>query len=191
MANPANPFQPAIDELEKDLDALEHQADTLRNAINVLRAKAGLPPRPGGSSGAAAAPHGPTKSSSSPLSQIRHDTFFGKRLGTAAREYLEMRKAHGDGPAKPREVFDALKQGGFQFETKDDSVALVSLRAILRKRTEMFQRLPNGTYGLKVWYPNAKKPKATAADDNGKDETTESEAAAPDPFDDEDEATAA
>lgn len=68
-------------------------------------------------------------------------------------------RAAGDGPASPREIFDVLKAGGFQFETKNDDVALVSLRATLRKNNRVFHRLPTGTYGLLTWYPNAKPPK--------------------------------
>jgi hypothetical protein len=94
------------------------------------------------------------------LSGIRPDTFYGKKMGTAAREFLEMRRAAQQGPAKPREVFDALKQGGFQFETRDDNIAMVSLRAMLRKNTVMFHKLPNGAYGLRNWYPNAKPQKS-------------------------------
>ena len=41
---------------------------------------------------------------------------------SAMREYLEMRKRQGLGPAKPREFFEALKAGGYQFEAKDAAV---------------------------------------------------------------------
>lgn len=158
MTNTAGAFQPAIDELEKDLAEAERNVNALLGTINLLRSKAGLPPRPpgGGMRTDSAAGHGTTAT----LSTIRPDTFYGKKMGTAAREFLEMRKIAQQGPAKPREVFDALKQGGFQFETKDDNVAMVSLRAMLRKNTVMFHKLPNGAYGLRSWYPNAKVPKA-------------------------------
>jgi hypothetical protein len=175
----SNPFQPAIDELEKDLVDIERQRNALTSTINVLRAKAGLPPRPDGGGGGS----GGESITSTPMS-LRHDTFFGKRMGTAARQYLEMRHAAdgGTSPATPREIFDALKTGGFVFETKDDAVAIISLRNMLRKNTIMFQKLPNGTYGLASWYPNAKKPKASMAatadepEEEGDDETTAPEA---------------
>jgi hypothetical protein len=48
MTNLASAFQPAIDALEKDLSDLERQANGLLQSINLLRDKAGLPPRPGG-----------------------------------------------------------------------------------------------------------------------------------------------
>lgn len=179
MTNQLNPFQPAIEALEKDLADIERQGNALLSTINVLREKAGMPPRPGGGlftgeatsdtfSGAARAGGAP---------QIKHDTFFGKKMGTAARQYLELRfEANGGtSPAKPREIFDALKEGGFVFETKDDGVAIISLRNMLRKSSQMFQKLPNGTYGLCSWYPNAKKPKttATATEDDQSDDTSE------------------
>ncbi len=164
MTNQLNPFQPAIDALEKDLTEIERKGNALLATINVLREKAGLPPRPGGGlfvgdTGGDAPKH------SGGAPQIKHDTFFGKKMGTAARLYLEMRfeTNGGTNPAKPREIFDALKEGGFVFETKDDGVAIISLRNMLRKSSQIFQKLPNGTYGLCAWYPNAKKPKAAVA----------------------------
>jgi hypothetical protein len=171
MATQQNPFQPAIDELEKDLIETERHKNALLSAINVLRGKAGLPPRPEGG-GEANNPNIPR--GDSPLT-IRNDAFFGKRMGTAARTYLEMRHAAAGttNPATPREIFDALKQGGFVFETKDDSVAIISLRNMLRKNTVMFQKLPNGTYGLASWYPDAKKPKFVIIDDDEEDTGTE------------------
>jgi hypothetical protein len=116
------------------------------------------------------------------LAQIGPDTFYGKKQSTAVRQYLEMRKAGGKGPATPREIFDALKKGGLQFETKNDEVALVGLRALLRKNTVTFHKLPNGSYGLLSWYPDAKKPKGggVAADgimarpENEEDEASDS-----------------
>ena len=88
--------------------------------------------------------------------------------------YLEMRKAQGLGPATPREIFESLKDGGYQFETKDETNAMIGLRALLRKNTVTFHKLPSGTYGMASWYPDAKKPKVTSdqsdadgdADDN-------------------------
>ena len=44
MTTLASVLQPAIDELEKDLAELERKANGLLTSINVLRAKAGLPP---------------------------------------------------------------------------------------------------------------------------------------------------
>jgi len=161
MTNPANPFQPAIDALELDYEDLERQANGLLTTINVLRQKAGLPPRPGGWTPQA---HGSGASSHPPAIKIHSDSFTGKTLGAAARQYLELRKASGaDAPATSREIFDALKQGGFVSKAKDETTGMVVLRTMLRKNTAMFAKLQNGKYGLRSWYPNLKAPKEAAS----------------------------
>jgi hypothetical protein len=166
MTDPASAFQPAIDALEKDFADLERQANGLLQSINLLREKAGLPPRLGGwqpmSAGTGAAAAGSTASV-----KLHSDSFTGKKLGSAVREYLEMRKrSGGDAPATSREIFDALKEGGFASGAKDDATALVVLRTMLRKNTTMFAKLQNGKYGLRAWYPNLKAPKEPDADDD-------------------------
>jgi hypothetical protein len=148
-------LMPAIEALEQELMTLESKANELRSAINTLCRHAGVPTRH--AEGVQTAANGMT------LSQIKPDTFYGKRMQTAAREFMEMRKAAGQGPAKPRDVYEALRDGGFQFETQDEDTALVSLRNTLRKNSQTFHKLPNGQYGLRAWYPNAKPAK----DDEG------------------------
>jgi hypothetical protein len=178
MANPENAFLPAIDALEKDLADLERQANGLLSSINLLRGKAGLPPRPGGWSGAGGGSVGDGGGGGRPL-KLHSDSFTGKKLGTAVREYLEMRKASdGDAPATSREIFDALKEGGFSSGAKDDATALVVLRTLLRKNTAQFAKLKNGKYGLLVWYPNLKAPKDSSTPDNG-DDSEDDEAEVP------------
>jgi hypothetical protein len=156
---------PAISLLEGEYDEMERNANALLGTINVLRARAGLPPKqPGGGSS-------PGGGSGGAITQIKGDTFYGKKLQTAIREYLEMRKAQGLGPAKPREIYDAITEGGFKFDAATAEVALVGLRALLRKRTNFFHKLPTGAYGLTSWYEHLKAPKAPggaakAADDD-------------------------
>jgi hypothetical protein len=177
MTNPASAFQPAIDALEDEFGELERKANGLLQTINLLREKAGLPPRPGGwqPSGGGG---GTSGSGPAPI-KLHSDTFTGKKLGSAVREYLEMRKrAGGDAPATSREIFDALKEGGFSSGAKDDATGLVVLRTMLRKNTVMFAKLQNGKYGLRAWYPNLKAPKAGKADDdNGEADDAETEEA--------------
>ncbi len=179
MTSPASAFQPAINALEKDLADLERQANGLLQSINLLREKAGLPPRPGGF--LASSGHGPSGDGPSAI-KLHSDTFTGKKLGSAVREYLEMRKKSGaDAPATSREIFDALKEGGFISGAKDDATGLVVLRTMLRKNTTMFAKLQNGKYGLRAWYPNLKSPKESAAGEtdaaDGEDEDTQEETA--------------
>jgi hypothetical protein len=158
MTNLASAFQPAIDALEKDLADLERQANALLTSINLLREKVGLPPHPGGWSNVSAQ-HGDSHSGTLKV-KLHSDSFTGKKLGSAVREYLQMRKSGGgDAPATSREIFDALKEGGFISGAKDDATGLVVLRTMLRKNTVMFAKLQNGKYGLRAWYPNLKAPK--------------------------------
>jgi hypothetical protein len=172
MVDAASALQPAIDVLEQDFADLERQANGLLTSINVLRARAGLPPHPGGWSAGGADKSGSTNSGSITL---HSDSFTGKKLASASREYLLMRKASGqDAPATSREIFDALKQGGFVSGAKDDATSLVVLRTMLRKNTTTFAKLQNGKYGLRQWYPTLRQPKGPAvvegADDAAPDE---------------------
>jgi hypothetical protein len=149
MSDPASAFQPAIDALEKEFGDLERQANALLQSINLLREKAGLPPRPDGWQPASG---GGSASAGAVSVKLHSDSFTGKKLGSAVREYLEMRKrSGGDAPATSREIFDALKEGGFASKAKDDATALVVLRTMLRKNTTMFAKLQNGKYGLRAW----------------------------------------
>ncbi len=170
-------LMPAITLLERKVAEAERKANSLLGALNVLRAEAGLAPRPPGGGGG-----GPGENAATP-SEIRPDTFFGKKQQTAIREFLQMRRALGNGPAKPREIYDALLTGGYQFEAKDTDTALIGLRALLRKRTNIFMKLPNGAYGLTLWYPEAKKQKA-AIPESGADAETDTDEA---DLDDEDQ----
>ncbi len=149
----SNEYTPAITLLRGKLEAAERNVTALRSALDTLLEAAGMPPLPprGGGDGVAA----------TTITTIKNDTFFGKRQQTAIREFLEMRRAVDLGPATPREIYDALKQGGYQFEAKNDEIALVGLRALLRKRSQFFTKLPNGSYGLASWYEHAKKPRGT------------------------------
>jgi hypothetical protein len=159
----SNERQTEIDALVRRVEDMDRKANVVRRAVNVLCEEASLPVR---------FPEIMESSGSAKAMQINDATFYGKKLQTALKEFLEMRgKEH---PAKPKEILDALKSGGYVFETKNDDVALVSLRATLRKRHLVFHRLPSGAYGLTAWWPELKKSKS---DDDG-DDDTESKAAA-------------
>ena len=155
----SNPFQPAIDELENEAKNLETQLRGLTTTINFLRQKAGLPPR--GPGGGGSQGEGDGSNGVFVGLNIQPDTYFSKKMSTAAREYLSARKAAGmPGPAMVKEIFEALKLGGLQFGSKDDTNAKIVLGSMLRKYSATFQKMPNGSYGLKAWYPDAKKPRA-------------------------------
>ena len=97
------------------------------------------------------------------IASITSDQFYGQGLSTAIRMYLEMRKASGLSAANVNDIYEAVKTGGYKFETKDEENAKTGVRNTLRKNSAQFHRLPNGEYGLLSWYPNAKPAK----DDEG------------------------
>jgi len=150
-------MKPAIDALLSELTEQEKQVVDTKLLINRLCTKAGMDPM---------FPDVATGAGTATVGSIRPDSFYGKVLNTAAREYLEMRKAANLGPATPREVYEALVKGGYESDAKDDVTATTIVRATLRKNSSIFHRLPNGTYGLLGWYPNAKPQR-----DGGDDET--------------------
>ena len=148
-------FKPAIEALQADLADLERQAAETKQVINRLCTRAGIEPLyPDASASSTATP-----------GSLRSDSFYGKAITTAVREYLEMRRSAGLGPASPREIYEALDKGGYTFETKDATNALISLRSTIRKNSSIFHRLPNGVYGLLSWYPNAKSQRQDDDDD--------------------------
>jgi hypothetical protein len=90
---------------------------------------------------------------------FKRDDFYGQPLSGVVRRILESRKASGDGPAAVAEIYDAMIQGGFQFEAASADNAKRALRISLTKNTQTFHKLPTGHYGLREWYPNIKEPK--------------------------------
>ena len=150
---------PAIDLLAAQIVELEQKANAYRASVNILCEKDGLPPMfpDGGGNGGKGAPSvSQDHATQSVPMQIKPDTFYGRPQQTAVRELLSIRKTAGHGPAKPAEILEGLRAGGYQVEAKNDDIALVGLRAMLRKRSAVFHKLPNGAWGLREWYPNLK-----------------------------------
>ncbi len=159
-------FRPAIDALLKDIADQERKLTESKSMVNRLCEHAGAPRMFDEVSDAGSTPA---------LAAIRADTFYGKVITTAAREYLQMRKAAGLGPATPRDIYENLKKGGFAFDTKIESNAITGVRNTLRKNSSIFHKLPNGEYGLLSWYPRAKAAKSPSqADEPSDDEDEES-----------------
>jgi len=81
---------------------------------------------------------------------IRGDLFLGMRLSTAVQECLKMRRE----PMHSDEILHLLKAGGFATNSlaSAEDLQLSKLAEKLRKNTKTFQRLPNGAFGLLVWY---------------------------------------
>jgi len=137
-----------IELLAKKVKAKEDEANTLKEVINGLCAEVGVAPR-----------YGSIAASSSDASSIRRDQFYGQTITGAARSYLEIRKAAGLGAASIEEIYKAVREGGYKFETKIEENAKTALRSALRKTSSVFHRVPTGDYGLLAWYPGAKAAK--------------------------------
>jgi hypothetical protein len=180
----AQNLSPAVELLIAQIEELERKANAYKASVNVLCANDGLPPMypdDGGGGGRRlnGEDHQPQPATVRPAA-IGPDTFHGRPQQTAVRELLAIRRAADPtrGPAKPDEILAALKAGGYVVQAKSDEIALVGLRAMLRKRSAIFYKLPNGTWGLREWYPNARPQAKETAD---KPATTTKEADTPDP----------
>lgn len=158
-------FQPAIEALQKTLAEQERQVIETKTMINKLCELAG-----------AAMPYPDTgEVSQIHVGSIQGDTFYGKSVNTAAREYLEMRRAAKLGPATPRDVFEALKKGGFVFNSKNETNSITVIRTALSKQSSIFHRLPTGEYGLTKWYDKPRKLKFIPASDEQENQSADSE----------------
>jgi len=144
-------FLAVIDRIEADIDKADLEQAERKRMVNKLCEYAGLPPRHldfGSTDRGAESPGAANRN-------IRPDQFHGKPLSTAVREYLELRgnsNAGGLGAASDDEIFGALRAGGFKFEGKSEENSLRGLRISLAKNSIAFRKLPNGTFGLAIWY---------------------------------------
>lgn len=159
-------LEPAIAALQQQLGEQERKVTETKTLINRLCEAAGLPP----AYADVGSPTGPS------VTAIRGDTFYGKVLTTAAREYLAMRRAANLGPATVREIYEALKKGGYHFETEDANNAMTGIRQVLRKNSSIFHRLPNGSdWGLTAWYERIKSSQKVAVKETA-DESEDTDA---------------
>jgi hypothetical protein len=155
----ADVYQPAIEALQQRLAEEEAAVAETKKLINKLCEVAGRQ-----------APYANVDEAATPnITTIRPDTFYGKKLYTAVREYLEMRHAANLGPAGTRDIYDAIVSGGYQFEAADANNAMTGMRAMMRKNSSMFHRLPNNSWGLTAWYENIKAAKRSNDDDESDD----------------------
>lgn len=155
-----------IADLENRLAKQLAEVAKTRETINRVSEVAGLP-----------APYPEVNEPEKVGGSIRADTFYGQPLHTAMRTYLEMRGKQR-GAAVVKEIFEALKSGGFQFEQKDEDNSQRVMRITLTKNSLVFHKLPNGSYGLASWYPSVKANKISkkadaVTDDAGVDEPSE------------------
>ena len=80
---------------------------------------------------------------------IRSDQFYGQPFATSVRDILLMRKGLNKGAATINEIYAALMEGGFKFDTKNEDNAKRGMRISLAKNNAMFHKLPTGTFGLR------------------------------------------
>lgn len=146
----------AIQELQAEIAADESAIRKKKETVNTLCAVNGLQ----------AAYNSIASEETVVTGPIRPDQFYGQPLAGAVRVILEMRKAANLGAATVNEIYDALKAGGFKFDTKTEDIARKSLRNSLVKNILVFHKLPNGTIGLTSWYPKAKNHKSNNSDEN-------------------------
>jgi cytochrome c1 len=155
-------LQGAINVLQRKVAEQEKALANTKNLINQLCAEAGEPP----------IYSGVQRDSESSGRSIRSDQYYGQPLATAVRSFLEGRESIG--PATVDEIYDALIKGGFQFEGKSEDNQKRALRISLTKNSITFHKVPNGSYGLLSWYPNAKPSKAEAKSDESSEPVTAS-----------------
>ncbi|HTV62709.1 MAG TPA: hypothetical protein VMH30_09085 [Verrucomicrobiae bacterium] len=140
-----------IEVLVKKVAAKEEEANKLKRLVNELCVEAGVAPH-----------YASIADSEGTIASIRADHFYGQTVTAAIRKYLEIRKASNLGAATVSDIYAALRDGGFKFGSKTEDIAKIVVANNLRKSSSIFHRLPNGQYGLLVWYPNAKsKPDET------------------------------
>jgi hypothetical protein len=153
-----------IDELEAVLRRQVEDVATTKRTINSLCKMIGLDERYADS----------TPEELTGLRTIRSDQFHGRPLATVITEYMTMRRKVGQSPGSVNEIYDALKAGGYVFDTKNEENAKRSLRASLSKNPK-FYKLPGGEYGLREWYPTAKPSKNGSEEEDEEGETDETE----------------
>jgi hypothetical protein len=142
--------------LVRDVDELLAKADQKKQLINQICADRGLPARYSDVGGG--------RPTSLGVGSIRRDQFHGRKMATAIREYLQLRGASdrgGLGAANINEIYAALLEGGFTFDTKNDLNAKRGLRDALSKNTLAFHRVGD-SYGLTEWYPKPPRPEKPA-----------------------------
>lgn len=118
--------------------------------------------------------------SSSAPSQFRPDQFFGKPLAGSVKAVLEQRQKMNLGAASPDDLYTALVAGGYDFGTPSETNAKRILAISLGKNM-LFQRTPNGHWGMRKWYNKSAKRKGDTETESGgeaeqeNDQDTESE----------------
>lgn len=101
---------------------------------------------------------------------LRPDQYYGRPLSTVAQEFLERRRQ----ASTADEIMKGLQQGGYDFKAhgwqEKDWLRLFAIS--LAKNSKTFHKLPNGTFGLGAWYPEAAARREAAKQDKEKGAAT-------------------
>jgi hypothetical protein len=147
--------------IQSQIAELEKELSKKRLLVNELCAAIKQPPI-----------YADTDSSTAACRALRSDEFYGQPLATAIRLVLERRRSAGLGSGTVNEIYEVLVEGGYKFDAKNEENAKRGLYSTLTKSTNTFHRLPNGSYGLRDWYPNVKE-KAQKSETNGPSEAAD------------------
>lgn len=167
MSSPDEALQAAVTALLAKLEAQEQSVRDTKRTINNLLRHIDKPPM--------------FPDAEDPGSLVRanvvtrSDQFYGRALATVVKEILEAR-----GQAmSAQEIIEAMEHGGYDFASHGwkDKDRLRSFTITLSKNVVAFHRLPNGSFGLPKWYPEAMtKKQAVKSEKNAatsEDEATE------------------
>lgn len=153
----------AISEIQAEIAKLEAELRTKKETVNTLCGVLQRPPLY-----AIASEHKPVVHQS-----VRSDQFFGQPLASAVKAILEMRQAANLGAASINEIYEVLVRGGYLFNTQSEEIAKKSLRNSLVKNTAQFQKLPNGRFGIKSWYPKVRLARSGGPDNEDGGDTAD------------------
>ncbi len=130
-----------VRKIQDKVDEAMGRVAELKKAANVLAVALGVE-----------APYADVAVAGTSSGQLRYraDQFTNHDApSSAAHAYLKLRGPER-GAASAEEIHDALEKGGYFFEAKE----IGALKIALSKDKRIF-RVPNGSYGLKDWYPKA------------------------------------
>lgn len=138
--------QQTIADLEARLQQLNAESQKIKSAINCLCDVMGEPPKYD------------LDEKPEQMGGQRPDEYYGRPLATVITEVLENRHTNKQGAASLDELFEQLVAGGYAFTGKSDGIKKRGL-AISMSKNKKFHHVPNDTWGLVKWYPNAKEVK--------------------------------
>lgn len=144
-------IQKAVDALNEELKTILSRAGEIKKMVNQLFVFDGeVPPYTDVDAG---------MTISASVSNIQHDTFFGKGLSTAVKDFLRMKGR----AATSQEIFEALNRGGFKYPAEwKENLRLKNLAISIGKNSADFVRVETtaGTaFGLWEFYPEMKREK--------------------------------